>query len=114
VNGVNPSVGVRVRNNEPLPDRTPTPRVQALRDTPRLENDIILEMENDEDLYNRICLIRQEYQNQVLAHHVEETVRAWAEFTGWEETVRGGSFDGFTYINWHTLAEMINEGVITG
>ena len=103
--GVNPSIGVRVRNGEPLPNREQQLRAESrLRE--RLFNDIVLACANDSDTYDAIY-------NQLRFGNitVEELQNICAEIPS--DQLPEHNFRDWNALNWGCLRiEVMENGTV--
>jgi len=74
-----------------------------------LQNEIILQIENNENLYRRIRAL--EPRGAVTIERVKRTVENWAIATGWEHNFRLSVFDA---VDWEYITLQINLGDIAG
>ena len=106
-NGVNPSVGVRVRNNEPLPDR-PTAEERNCSENMHLFDQIVLEINNNEPLYNAI----QEYIVGADREGIPldpVIIRGWcAEYIN-ANNLQNYTVDRWRHLNWENITRIAEE-----
>ena len=110
VNGVNPSVGVRVRNNEPLPDRPTAEEVNGSENI-HLFDQIVLEINNNENLYRAIGDYRRDANRQgiPLDHHIINTFCAEHINT---DTLVNYDLTRWMGLNWEHLTDLISEETV--
>ena len=106
-NGGNPSVGVRVRNNEPLPDR-PTAEERNGSENMHLFDQIVLEINNNEPLYNAI----QEYIVGADREGIPldpVIIRGWcAEYIN-ANNLQNYTVDRWRNLNWENITRIAEE-----